>query len=647
MNETRVRFGVFELDLVSEELWRSGRRISLAPQPSRLLTELVRRQGQLVTHEDIRQLLWPEGIVREFEQGVHTAVRQVRTTLRDSATGSRYVETVPRRGYRFVAPVESIRCSQDSPQAAEGNDGTSKATRSSARRSFPRLMAASLAALGLGIVALGFSDWLGADPMGPASPRSVWTRGEDPRTFVAVLPFVNLSHQETDGPLAEGMTEELIACLGRVHPERLAVIARSSVMHLRQAPEDLIAVSRQLQVDYFLEGSVRVDAERVRVDARLIRAESGVSIWSDGYWRPRGDWYALHNEIAARVAAQLAPEALPPTREVTANLGSSDGTAYSLYLQGRTAWSRFDGEGLRESVTLYERAVQHDPQFSQAWGAMAESWALLAMQGKDARSDYAHAERCAQQALKISEAVPTAWNALGFLRLYRDWDWAGSDAAFRKAVSLDPGYAMAHHWYAAVLSAVERHDEAIAQVVAAMELDPRSLSVRSDLAWYYLYAGRLEEAEREVRRTLAVDPGYGWAKTALFQVHRLRGQHQLAANLGREFLAGGSDDRVLEIEGESAQHPLQRLFQHHLQDRLANNERDPFKMATALANAGRQEDAMPFLRQAIAERHVWATFARVDPRFRELRSHPDFYVALEQGGLGGETPPSLAREIER
>ena len=658
----RARFGVFELDLSGAELWRGGRRISLAPQPARLLVQLVKNSGKLVTHEEIKTALWPDGVVRDFEQGVHTAIRQVRSALHDVAAASRYVETVPRRGYRFIAPVEFL---PDSPSHTAVGDTNAPSTSddraapdsskvsNSDESEPPKSASRKLMSWQRGFVivaGIGATIWFvqqgTRDPTDDAKLLSgvqAWTRRDDPRTFVAVLPFANLTGDENNIALADGMTEELISCLGRVHPQSLGVIARSSVVPLRNDNCTLAEIQESLQVDYVVEGSVRLRDDQVRIEARLVDATDGVAIWSEGYWRRHGDLYALHNEISARIAGKLAIKALPAAPHVMEALGSSNDEAYTHYLNGRHAWHRFDRLGLRESVTSYAKAIAADPLFGQAYGAMAESWALLAMNGEDPAIAYGNAERAANRALEISDAIPSAWNALGFVRLYRDWNWISSDRAFRQAVNLDPGYAMAHHWYAGLLSAVEHHDDAIAQVIAAMELDPQSLSVRSDLVWYYLYADRYEDARREAKRTLAVDPDYHWARFGLFYANLRLNQFEPALQLVLEFHENAADSRMKEIEGKSAEQALTILFRYRLGDVFADDRLDAFEIACASGEAEQIDAGLESLRQAISNRQIWTTFARVDPRLDPLRQHPRFSETLAEHGLGGEVPPSLNR----
>ena len=407
---TRVRFGVHEMDLVAEELFRSGQRIALAPQPARLLAHLLRHPGELVRHEELRQLLWPDGMVRDFEQGVHTAVRQVRHAIRDVATGSRYIETLPRKGYRFVAPVEVLDTGPklvhaEAPPAVAPDPPAKPETAS--RWRWPLLISAALAVC----LGLFLASRPGSSPNPALTETSIppWTRGEDPRTFVAVLPLRDLSEGRPHPALAAGMTEELISSLGRVHPDRLGVIARSSVMQYDAGETELSDIADQLQVDYAIEGSVRTRGDRVRIELRLIDCATSLLLWSEGHWRPYRDLYALHSELAARIAGKLAIDALPADPKVIAAQGSPSDLAYAAYLDGRQSWHQFTGPALRESVNHYRKAVKIDPVFSQAWGAMAESWALLAMSGEDPSKAYSEAAHCVDRALAISEATPSAW----------------------------------------------------------------------------------------------------------------------------------------------------------------------------------------------------------------------------------------------
>ncbi|MEM7306577.1 MAG: winged helix-turn-helix domain-containing protein [Planctomycetota bacterium] len=610
----RVVFGTFEFDPQAGELRRGGARVSLPPQPARLLGLLLRHPGELVTRERIRSELW-DGVVVDFDQGVHTAMRQIRQALGDRAAGARYVETLPRRGYRFIAPVRVV--GEASERWAEPPEDTPPVP---ARRRWPAFAAVLAGALAL--TALLLLDRRAPEARPPAGPIRL-----------AVLPFEPAGAEEA-AYFADGLTEATIFHLGRLHPERLRVLARSSVTGFAGADAPVRELGERLGAHYLLEARVRLRDGRVRVHASLVQVADETRLWSDTLEHALADVDALQARLAARLAESLTLELLHPPR--AGRRSTSDPMAYDAYLRARSAWNRFTPESIAECVELYRAAVELDPGFGLAWAHLAEAYALVPFYGvPDVELAFAKAAETAEHALLVDDGLAPAWNALGFAELYGSWDWKAADRAFARAVQLDPGYAMAHHWYAGLLSAVERHDEAIAELELAVELDPLSLSVRSDLAWYYLFADRYGRGVEVARDALSLEPYHGWSRAALVLGAHLAGDDEeaRAALLAGRRQQGAAESELAALGALAPRAAVRSAWRRTLPAEDDLEGVDAYGTAAGFALVGELETALRLLERAVAERHPWVVFLLVDPRFDALHDDPRWERLVAGVGL--------------
>lgn len=564
-----VRFGLFELDLASGELRKRGVRVRLHEKPFRVLAALVARPGELVTRQELQRELWPGETFVDFDGNLNAAVRKLRDALGDSATSPRFIETLPRRGYRFIAPVEGEASAESRP---------------------PRRRRLWIAAGAIGaavVIAIALA------------PQARLPAQGDERLMLAVLPFANLDADPDREFFCDGMTEELIAQLGRLQPERLGVIARISAMTYKDSDKDVPQIGRELGVDFLIEGSVRSSGDRLRITAQLIRVADRTHLWAESYDAEPGDLLDVQGDVAVRVAHALALELLPDRPLARARAGTRSTEAYEAYLQGRFNVNRFSGEGYRAAIAHFGRALEADPGYAAAHAALAIAHDLRAFTGEVPLAEAFEAARHhARRALELDPRSAEATAALAFVRLYHDYDFAGADAAFARALELDPNYAMAHHWWAGAHAAVGEHDRAIAAVRESLELDPVSLSVLSDLGWYYLYADRPEEGLAECRRVLDVQD-YGWARACI--------DHALAM-LGRGEPPAGEP---IDAPGESSWQAMEQ------------------------AAAGELDAAFATLERALERRDPWLVFLRVDPRFDPLAGDPRFESLAARIGLPG------------
>ena len=596
----------FEVDLESGELLRDGRRVALQEKPFQLLAALLETPRALVSRETLRQKLWPDVFV-DFDGNLNAAVKKLRDALGDSATDPRYIETVPRRGYRLIAPVGPAT-DDDRPERRLGNSS--------------RTTVAAVAVLVVTLAVVAAAAWLRLG----APAETVHRRDTGTRTMLAVMPFDNLSGDPSRDYLSDGMTEEILTVLGRLQPDRLGVIARITAMTYKGSVKSIAEIGRELGVAYVLEGSVRGSGEHTRVTAQLIAVADQTHLWAETYDANVGDLLAVETEIARRIGHALALELLADDPLAAASLATSVPEAHDHYLRGRHQWHRFSAEGNRLAIAELQRAIALDPDYAQAHAALADAYNLHAFDDEGSPTDhFARARTSAERALALEPDLAEGHNALAFAVLYGDYDAATADPIFRRARALAPNYAMSYHWHAGALAALGRHDEAIAAIRQALELDPLSLSVKSDLGWYYLFAGRWDDAVRECQATLDISAGYGWARACLIEAQIQTGNPREAVRHTLDHLRdrGSSVPDVETLPGTAA---MEALFRHLLEQELAKDNADatPLWRAILYGRLGQPDLAIDWLERAHQQHEPWLVFMNIDPRLASLRGHPRF-----------------------
>jgi TolB-like protein/Tfp pilus assembly protein PilF len=448
---TDFRFGRFELDSHTRELRKDGVRLRLQDQPFSVLALMLQHPGELLTRDELRDQLWPDGTFVDFEHGLNAAVKRLRSVLGDNAERPRFVETLHRRGYRFIARVERVH----------GNGGS--------------LVAPDAA---------------------------------DIRQRLAVLPFSHLGEVNAPESFAGGLTEELITQLGRLCADRLGVIARSSCHRVQRTDRTVREIGEALRAHYLVEGTVRTDAERVRITAQLIEARSETQLWAESYDRPMSDTLLAQSDVATQIVRSVAVELLPD-RAPTPSTGTRHVEAYQSYLKGRYHWNRPGDEGIRECLAFYDLALRHDPGFASAHGARARAAAAAAeYYVLEPRAALDAAEASAAKALALDPTDPEALVALAEVRRSRDWDWDGAEEAYRRAMSFNPSNESARRLYGLLLGARCQHEAAMAMTDRAFELDPLCLTAGTSAAWVRYVAGRHDEVIERCRHTIDMDPSY-------------------------------------------------------------------------------------------------------------------------------------------
>ena len=533
----RVRFGPFELDLGTGELRRNGEAVHLQQQPARVLALLVRQPGRLVTREELRRHLWGDDVFVDFQRGLNFCVMQIRDALGDDAETPRFVETLPRRGYRFIAPAEAVEPA--GPPENEGPAAPTRPQRPAWRRHAPR--AALVAALA---VALGTAGWTpaGRHGVGEAAAASALA------TRVAVLPFEPIGGG--DGlPIADGLTEEVIVETGRVAPGRLGVIARSSVERYAGGTVDLARVASELGVEFVMEGSVRREGGRVRVTARLVRCRDQSQVWAESYERTLDDVLGVQHEIA-RAAAGGIGIALDPTTRASASPPVPDPEAWRLYLLGRRAFDERTEEALGRARRHFEAAIAAAPGYAPAHAGLADVWSVLVDQGQVAPAEgSARAEAEARRALELDPASDAAHVSLAGVLAAGGRDLPAARRHLERALALNPSNSLARKWYCGVLADLGHTAEALEQARIGARADPLSASVVYNLGAHLVIDGRREEALGVAKHLLELD---GEAMLS----HLLHGR--VLSSLGRVEEAIAALERAHRLDPNSP-YPLEEM----------------------------------------------------------------------------------------
>lgn len=616
MTTARYRFGTYEFDARTGELERDGQPVKLQPQPARVLTLLVERPGEVILRDDLKTHLWGQDTFVDFERGLNFCILQVRTALKDTSENPRFVQTVPRKGYRFIAPVSVIGGpSAASPAAPETVSSPALPTTGLGRRSW--IAVASLA----GVIVIGLG-WLAV------STRLANRGGDAGRLRIAVLPIVNLTGDRGADYVADGVTDELIAGLGAVSPTRLGVIARTSVMKYRETTKSVTEIGSELNVDYVLEGSLRRDGERLRVSAELVAVGDQTQVWAETFERSTSDVMGLQSELSAQVARALALQLVPDTSSRTANGARVAPEAWDAYLQGRY-WKQHGGtaEGAK-ALQLFEDAARLDPAFAAAWAEIADTRHYLVMiSGLSPKQAYPRAQEAVQQALTLDSSLASAHIARGNIALWYDWSPQEAARELERGLALNPSDPNAHHDYAWALVALGRFDEAVAHMTTARDLDPLSSRANNDIGWLRLHLRQPTEAARACRQTLAFQPDSLDAQACLERAFMQRGLFDEAWRAAQASLPSGVDIVALTSASPDARERLRSVWRYRLTrllDRAATTWVSPYQIAAHRLMLDDVDGVWPLLDEAFRERIGMLALLHTDPLLDPLRSDRRF-----------------------
>jgi len=616
----RLRFGVFEADLGARELTKLGKILPLQEQPFQLLAILLEKPRELVTREELRLQLWPQTVV-DFDHGLNKAINKIRDALGDSADNPRFIQTVSRRGYRFLADVTEVSTGQIGTASADigTEDSAARGDSRPVKPRSSRIVVATLIGAALLLVA-ALAIWI----------RSTSTGRLPSIRSLAVLPLENLSGDAAQDYFADGMTDELITHLAQIRD--LRVISRSSMMTYKQSRKPLAEIARELDVQAVVEGGVLRSGERVRITAQLIRVPADEHIWAHSYEGDLRDTLLVQNQVAQAIADQIRvtvssqlPLQIP--RVVNAQ-------AYDNYLKGRYYWNKRTVQGLKEAINYFKQAISIDPSYAEAYSGLADTYALAGDWGYGIlppSEAFPLAKAAANEALALNDRLAEAHTSLAFVLDLYYWDWDAAEKQYVIAINLNPGYAVAHEWYAWHLFVLGHTAEGMFEMRRAESLDPVSPIIRSNMADALTVSHLFEESVLQSRKTLALDPNFAVGHFHLAEALVQERQYEAAiaesqqaidlsghlaafdANLAHAYALSGRKAEALKIAKD-------------MQSRVDLNPTANARIALIYVALGDLDQAMNWLNRAYDARFnpavlIRPTFdpLRSDPRFRELQ----------------------------
>jgi TolB-like protein/DNA-binding winged helix-turn-helix (wHTH) protein len=642
-HETRpqVSFGPFTVDSRSSELKKHGVRVKIQDRPFEILTILLERPGEVVTRDELRNRLWPEGTFVDFDNNISASIGKLRGALSDSAATPRYIETVG-RGYRFIADLRQVPETFEGPRPMlvpqAGGPGTPAQVGAPPmrRKSPPRSRRIWLPAAAVALLTLA----------GLLVYSLLWRTRSRPasgKMMLAVLPFSNLTGDATQEYFSDGLTEEMITQLGRLDTQRIGVIARTSVMSYKNTRQPLPRIAQELGVQYVLEGSVRRYAQRIRIAAQLVGAQDQSHLWAREYDRQLSDVLTLQSEIAETIAGELqvalGANWERPTVVRSGPLSPQSYKAYDLYLQGRFYWNKRTPDGFRKALELFQQATENDPGYARAYAGLADSYAMMSNYGFAPATDcMPKARAAALKALQIDDSLAEAHTSLAVIAQDFDWDWQMAEKEYRRAIELNANYATAHHWYAEYLAYQGRFHEALAESERARELDPLSLIIAADNGAIFYFSRQYDRAIERFRAVLDMDPGFTRAHLVIV-AYAQKGQFAAALadieawrhTVGDRPWIAGWEAYVYGRAGERAK-AWQAL--RKVEELSRKWQVDPTQfMIVSYSGIGDKEKCLAWLEKASRERTNIPTGLKVDPLYDPLRSEPRFQDLLRRVGL--------------
>ena len=601
--------------------------VRLEGQPVVILTMLLARPNEVVTREELQQRLWPGDTFVDFEQSLNAAIRRLRSVLDDSAESPRYIETLARRGYRWIAPlrdepvISAIPESRTAPQAP---------TRT---RWKGRALWLGLAAC-VAVAAIFFVS------------NSLRSRRSSRKIMLIVLPFQNLSEDPRQEYFADGMTEEMITQLGSLDPQHLGVIARTSAMQYKGSAKGTAQIAHEVNVGYLLEGSVRRQGSRIRVAAQLIQASDQTHIWAESYDRDVSDVLKLQSEIARAIAGEIRLELSHEADQQLSSTRRVNGLAHESYLQGQQAWNLRNKEGIQRGIEEFQHAAEVDPNYAVAYAALARTYALAPVYGVLREVEaMPKARDAAARAIALDNSLAEAHTMMGFIKAHYEYDWPAAEREFQHAIQLNPSDPYAHLFYSnSCLSPLGRHEEAIAEMKTAIALDPFSSRIQSFLGRTYIWARRYDDALSQLQKTAQTFPGFAIDHERLAHLYTYRREFDkaIAEETQTRILAGEDPRSVVKLEDSLRRALAVRGpvgYWEKLMELSRRNDNPPEAYTThdglsiLYMRIGEKEKALSALERAYEERQLHMTEIGVEPAFDELRSEPRFKKLLQEIGL--------------
>ena len=512
-----VQFGVFELDLQRVELRKQGVKVKLQEQPLTVLRVLLENPGQIVSRDELRRRVWSANTFVEFDQGLYSAMARLRDVLGDSSDSPRFIETVARRGYRFIAPISMHVVPIPVEITRPAEDDQHDFRRHSLRRWISSVLAGLLGGALLLVIVFTFDV---------AGVREWLRTRTTPIRSIAVLPLENLSRDPEQEYFADGMTDELITTLAQMGTVR--VVSRTSVMRYKKISEPIAQVGRELGVDAVVEGTVERSGNRVRIRVQLIQAATDRHLWAQTYDREFKDALALESEAAGDIVREIQSDLTPAQKQRRSAVRKVHPEAYEAYLKGLYFSNKRNAADFDRAVGYFNQAIAEDSQYAAAYSGLSDALLGEIFAGTPLEKVREKAAWSAQKAIELDPSSAEAHNSLGGIREFWDWDWAAAEREYKRAVELNPNFVAGHQDYAMFLAIQGRFEQAIAEAQRSQELDPLSPFVRTTFCLDLRLARRYVEAVEKCKQALELDPNFSHAHWNLMNIYIAMGKYEKA-----------------------------------------------------------------------------------------------------------------------
>lgn len=602
-----LRFGLFEVHRPSGELWKQGLKVRLQEKPFQILLLLLERAGEVVTRDELRERLWTADTFVDFDRNLNKGITKLREALNDTANAPRYVETIPRRGYRFIMPVEAVNGSS-SPSARSGT----------------RIRAAWIAGfISAGLVGM----WFGLNIFQKDTGLSGRVASREIAS-IAVLPLKNLSANSEQDFFADALTEQLITELSMIR--ELRVISRQSVMHFKNSEKSVPEIAKALKVDAILEGSVQREGSRVRINAQLIGLFPERHLWAGNFDRPITDLLELQSEIARAVAREIRITLTPEEESRLSNTRPVNPEAFELYLRGRYHWNQRNPKDLQKGLEYFEQALVKDPNYALAWLGLAESYVLMgSYEILPDREAFPKAKEAALKALEFDETLSEAYATLAAIKDDFEWDLRGAETAYKHAIQLNPSYATARQWYAESLSCWGRTDEALEQIRRAKEVSPMTPIVHAVESKILVQGRKYDQAIRQAQEVIGKWPDLPVTHFSLAEAYEQKGMYKEALAEWQVWLTltGKPGEKVMALRVAFEESGMSGVY-HQLYLEDSGEDEKPFIRAIVHTLSDDADQAFLWLEKAYKEHDPDFLCLPGTPSLDSLRPDPRFQNLL-------------------
>jgi TolB-like protein/DNA-binding winged helix-turn-helix (wHTH) protein len=614
-----VKFGVFEVDLQAGEVRKAGMKQKLTGQPFQVLQALLERPHEIVTREDLRERIWPGNTFVDYDLALKKAVNRLREVLGDSAESPHFIETIPKRGYRFLGILE----------AAEQPSAVPATTPLQTKMKILGALTAGLALVLIAALLIGFN----VDKL----RTRIFAKSRSPEIrSIAVLPLQNLSNDPNQDYFSDGITDALTTELAQIGA--LRVVSRTSAEHFKGTRETLPEIGRKLNVEAIVEGSVTRSENRVRVTAQLIEAPSDRHLWAKSYERDLKDVLALQDEVARDIAEEIRIKLTPEERTRLADARPVNPEAHEAYLRGRFLWNQRTESQLQKAKEYFEQAIAKDPGYAAAYSGLADTYFYLSYGWGHIppKEGMPLARAAALKSLELNGSAAEGHASLGTVKFLYDWDFPGAEQELKRAIALNPNYELGHHAYSVLLGAEHRYDESVAEARKAVEVDPLSVPAHNIFSSMLAGANRWDEAFLEDQKALELDPN----PTHLAMFHDRMADYYRRKGMTNEAIEeevkartakGARPEQIQEIRNIYAQSGRKGVLKREIDAALKRWEKDhwhneAYNIASLYADLGNMDSSFKWVDKCVdlhSTALIWIyigdTAWRKDPRFAEVQ----------------------------